>query len=78
MDKFTKSVRPSIEATVYDGEIECKKATTAIKRMVNKYPELSWIADCEPEENLSEEYDNYVLEDNDGSFYIAVINHNWN
>lgn len=35
--------------TIYDGEFLCKRANIAIRRMINTFNELSWIAEVEPE-----------------------------
>ena len=63
--------------TVYDCEIECKKVSTALKRIAKAVPELDWILYNIDEpffENgmLSNEYDSIICEENEDTIYIAI------
>lgn len=61
--------------TIYDGEFLCKRANTAIRRMINTFNELSWIAEVEPEKNICAlDYDSFIIENEiDGLYYIACV-----
>ncbi len=62
---------------IYDCEIECKKVSTALKRIVKAVPELDWILSnidepCFENGVLSNEYDSIICEENEGTIYIAI------
>ena len=62
---------------VYDCEIECKKVSTALKRIAKTIPELDWILSnidepCFENGVLSSEYDSIICEENEGTIYIAI------
>ena len=46
-----------------------------IRRMINTFNELSWIAEVEPEKNICAlDYDSFIIENEiDGLYYIACI-----
>lgn len=62
---------------IWDAEITCKKGNTAIKRMADSVEELEWLRDfglegAEKDNNLSSEYDSFVVEIFDDTIYIAA------
>lgn len=62
---------------IWDAEITCKKANTAIKRMADLVEELQWIKsfgleNAEKNNMLSSEYDSFVVEIFDDTVYVAV------
>lgn len=62
---------------VYDCEIECKKVSTALKRIAKTILELDWILSnidepCFENSVLSSEYDSIICEENENTIYIAI------
>lgn len=62
---------------IWDAEITCKKASTAINRMSDSVEELQWVKsfgleNAEKNNMLSSEHDSFVVEIFDNTVYVAV------